>query len=117
MSLDLGFPLGLGLGGPLGLGLSGPLGLGLGPLCLGQNDPQVVDDLPVAIRTDGAKLDLLANTEVARIPYPCQFPTTNYFASSSLRITLFCQHVQNNPYSLSQFSGVCPLYLPRGSLA
>ena len=93
MSLDLGFPLGLGLGGPLGLGLSGPLGLGLGPLCLGQNDPQVVDDLPVAIRTDGAKLDLLANTEVARIPYPCQFPTTNYFASSSLRITLFCQHV------------------------
>ena len=86
MSLDLGFPLGLGLGGPLGLGLSGApcLGLGLdGSLYLGQNDPQVVDDLPVAIRTDGAKLDLLANTEVARIPYPCQFPTTNYFASSS----------------------------------
>ena len=48
------------------------LGLGLGgPLCRGQNDPQVVDDLPMAIRTDGAKLDLLANTEVARIPYPC----------------------------------------------
>ena len=78
LSLDLGLPLGLGLSGPL------PLGHGLGgPLCLGQNDPQVVDDLPVAIRTDGAKLDLLANTEVARIPYPCQFPTTNYFASSS----------------------------------
>ena len=78
--------LGLDLGGPLGLGLSGApcLGLGLdGSLYLGQNDPQVVDDLPMAIRTDGAKLDLLANTEVARIPYPCQFPTTNYFASSS----------------------------------
>ena len=61
-------PLGHGLGGPLCLGLDGPLILGL---CLGQNDPQVVDDLPMAIRTDGAKLDLLANTEVARIPYPC----------------------------------------------
>ena len=84
LSLGLGHPLGLGLGGPLGHGLSGPLCLGLGldgllylglgldgPLCLRQNDPQVVDDLPVAIRTDGAKLDLLANTEVARIPYPC----------------------------------------------
>ena len=98
LGLDLGLPLGLsvtlglglsgplplghGLGGPLCLNLVGPLCLGLGPLCLGQNDPQVVDDLPVAIRTDGAKLDLLANTEVARIPYPCQFPTTNYFASS-----------------------------------
>ena len=76
LGLDLGLPLGLSV--TLGLGLSGPLplryGLG-GPLflglCLGQNNPQVVDDLPMAIRTDGAKLDLLANTEVARIPYPC----------------------------------------------
>ena len=80
LGLDLGLTLGLclGLSVTLGLGLSGPppLGHGLGgPLCLGlclsQNDPQVVDDLPMAIRTDGAKLDLIANTEVARIPYPC----------------------------------------------
>ena len=68
MHLSLG--LALGLGGPPRLYLG--LGLGLGAaLCLGQNDSQVVDDLPMAIRTDGAKLDLLANTEVARIPYPC----------------------------------------------
>ena len=34
---------------------------------------KVVDDLPVAIRTDGEKLKLLENTEWFRIPYPCQF--------------------------------------------
>ena len=34
---------------------------------------KVVDDLPVAIRTDGAKLDLLEKTEWFRLPYPCQF--------------------------------------------
>ena len=34
---------------------------------------KVVEDLPVTIRTDGAKLDLLENTDWFRLPYPCQF--------------------------------------------
>ena len=38
---------------------------------------KVVDDLPEAIRTDGAKLKLLENTEWFRLPYPCQFHLTN----------------------------------------
>ena len=38
---------------------------------------KVVDDLPEAIRTDGAKLKLLENTEWFRLPYPCQLHLTN----------------------------------------
>ena len=34
---------------------------------------KVVEDLPMAIRTDGEKLKLLENTEWFRLPYPCQF--------------------------------------------
>ena len=44
---------------------------------------KVVEDLPVTIRTDGAKLDLLENTDWFRLPYPCQ------------------SHSPSNPYALS----------------
>ena len=32
---------------------------------------KVVEDLPEAIRTDGAKVELLENTDWFRLPYPC----------------------------------------------
>merc|ERR550517_1687883 len=73
---------------------------------------QVVDDLPVAIRTDGEKLKLLENTEWFRIPYPFQWglPTVSPEGVLGMMAGVLASAIESvgDYYACARLSGAPP---------